>query len=169
MRGVHWLALSMAAGLLVAPSAASGDPKPHAQIATVRILEGTQGAQAEVSASVERFEITKRLSWRGSAEDAVYVGAAESALKMKLHVEGGQAGAEMVGTLFRASEEDPTLARPPMISVSTNTMVFRGVVESLATSCDAKQCEAELTVIRAQRALARAGASSDDPARSPGF
>lgn len=172
MHRATWLAVSALVITLSSSDAATGQPKvvapaPAAPFtATVRVLEIATSVEAR--AVIDRFDVTKRLVWRTAADDAVYQGTPESILKLKLRVEGAQAAADLMGVLVRASEEDPALGRPPMISVALPSVTYRGVVESLSTRCDPKQCEAELVVLQAQRALARTPVA-EDPARSPGF
>jgi hypothetical protein len=176
MRGVQWLALSVLATALAFSNLASGDPKPDSAAAekaraagmplTLRFLEGAPG---EVQASAERFDVTRRLGWRTGPEETMFVGIPESLLKLKLRAEGARASVDLMGTLVRATEEDAQLGRPPMIAVTIQSLTFRGVVESLATNCDAKQCEADVVVLLAPRAVTRSSATRDDPARSPGF
>jgi hypothetical protein len=176
MHRAKWFAVLALTLVLAQSDAASGQPKATQILtATIRVLEVT--GSPESRAMVDRFEASKRVAWRtGAGEEAIYQGTQESILKMKVHAEG-PAGGDLVGALMRASEEDPQLGRPPMLWVSIPSMTFRGVLESVATRCDPKQCEAEIVVIQAQRALARApqpasgtGAGTyEDPARSPGF
>lgn len=174
MRGAKWLSVSALAMVLVGSHAASGQPKSTQMLgATLRVLEVT--GNAETRALVDHFEVQKRVSWRSNgSEEAVYQGTQESILRMKLHAEGAS-GAELVSLLMRATDEDPQLARPPMLSVAIPSLTFRGVLESAITRCDARQCEAEIVVMQAQRALARVQAPPppqspyEDPSRSPGF
>jgi hypothetical protein len=178
MRGRNWFALSVLTAALVASAPAVGQPSAPAAnaaqaaappknplLATIRIVESTP---IEARAIVDRVDVERRLAWRGGADEAVYQGTPESLVRLKLRADGAQAGAELVGALVRASEEDLQLGRPPMIAIAIPPAMFRGVVESLTSRCDAKQCEADVVLLQTQRASARAP-GTEDAARSPGF